>query len=192
MKNGVLTTDRKKLLLTKGSTGIRFRRYRHREGTRIRKLVRGCIVSPDIKMLNLKIVKTGSKVIPGLSDPAEAIPKRLAPKTASGILKDIGLLDIYKTKKQNAEERKTLRYMITKFANKREVKTANGKVYVKRPKIQRLITPLRLRRKRVLKKAKEENVKFTADSKKTYEETYRRVKSKKGKTTGGKKAPKKN
>jgi len=41
--------------------------------------------------------------------------------------------------------------MITKFAAKREVKTANGKVYVKRPKIQRLITPTRLRRKRVIK-----------------------------------------
>ena len=41
--------------------------------------------------------------------------------------------------------------MITKFAAKREVKTANGKVYVKRPKIQRLITPIRLRRKKVIK-----------------------------------------
>jgi hypothetical protein len=41
--------------------------------------------------------------------------------------------------------------MITKFAGKREVKTANGKVYLKRPKIQRLITPVRLRRKRVIK-----------------------------------------
>jgi len=41
--------------------------------------------------------------------------------------------------------------MITKFAAKREVKTANQKVYTKRPKIQRLITPVRLRRKRVIK-----------------------------------------
>jgi small subunit ribosomal protein S6e len=41
--------------------------------------------------------------------------------------------------------------MITKFAAKREVKTANGKVYTKRPKIQRLITPQRLRRKRFIK-----------------------------------------
>ena len=42
--------------------------------------------------------------------------------------------------------------MITKFAPKRSVKTKNGKEYVKRPKIQRLITPDRLRRKRILKK----------------------------------------
>jgi hypothetical protein len=58
---------------------------------------------------------------------------------------------MYNKKKTNSEERKTLRLMITKFAGKREVKTANGKVYQKRPKIQRLITPVRLRRKRVIK-----------------------------------------
>ena len=42
--------------------------------------------------------------------------------------------------------------MITNFAPKREVKTKNGKTYIKRPKVQRLITPDRLRRKRLLKK----------------------------------------
>ena len=41
--------------------------------------------------------------------------------------------------------------MITKFAPKRTVKTKNGKEYVKAAKIQRLITPDRLRRKRLLK-----------------------------------------
>ena len=50
------------------------------------------------------------------------------------------------------EEAKNLRFMITKFAPKRAVETKNGKKYVKRPKIQRLITPDRLRRKRLLKK----------------------------------------
>ena len=76
--------------------------------------------------------------------------------------------------------------MITRFANKREVKTKNGKVYVKRPKIQRLITPLRLRRKRVIKREKEESVKYTTEQKKAYEESYKR--SKKGKkVTAGKK-----
>ena len=59
--------------------------------------------------------------------------------------------------------------MITKFAPKRSVKTKNGKEYVKRPKIQRLITPDRLRRKRLLKKFHEERkVKAKKD-----EEAYR-------------------
>eukprot|EP00340_Litonotus_pictus_P000823 CAMPEP_0170527206 /NCGR_PEP_ID=MMETSP0209-20121228/12666_1 /TAXON_ID=665100 ORGANISM="Litonotus pictus, Strain P1" /NCGR_SAMPLE_ID=MMETSP0209 /ASSEMBLY_ACC=CAM_ASM_000301 /LENGTH=218 /DNA_ID=CAMNT_0010817581 /DNA_START=111 /DNA_END=767 /DNA_ORIENTATION=+ len=178
MKNGVLTAERRRLLLGKDAQGIRFRKFVHRRGTKIRKLVRGCIISPEIRMVNLKIVKVGTNVIPGLTNPEEAIPKRLAPKTANGILKEFGLLDIYNKKKQNAEERKTLRYMITKFANKREVKTKNGKVYTKRPKVQRLITPLRLRRKRVLKKLKEESVKYTAEQKKSYEESYKKLKRK--------------
>jgi ribosomal protein S6E (S10) len=187
MKNGVLTQERRKLLLKKGSNGIRMRRNFDRAGTRVRKLVRGCIVSSDISMLNIKIVKAGEKQIPGLND-AEALPRRLGPKIANNILKELGLLDIYRKKKQNAEERKTLRYMITKFVNKREVKTANGKVYTKRPKVQRLITPLRLRRKKLIKKAKKESVENTNAQKKSYEENYKRMKSKKTKAPkkGGK------
>lgn len=183
MKNGVLTADRRKLLLGKGSQGLRFKKFVHRAGSRIRKLVRGCIVSSDIKMVNLKIVKVGKELIEGLTRPEDAIPARLAPKRANKILKQLGLTEIYNKKKNNAEERKSLKFMITKFANKREVKTANGKVYTKRPKIQRLITPLRLRRKRVIKKMKEEAVKFTAEQKKAYEDSYKIKHKKNTKTT---------
>ena len=180
MKNGVLTPERRRLLLGKGASGIRFNKFVHRRGAKIRKIVRGCIVSSDIKMLNVKIVKIGTNTIPGLSRPEDAFPKRLASKKASNILKEFGLLDVYNKKKQNAEERKTLRFMITKFVNKREVKTANGKTYIKRAKVQRLITPLRLRRKRVLKKLKEESIKYTQEQKKAYEESYKKLKNKKG------------
>eukprot|EP00178_Gracilaria_changii_P002884 TRINITY_DN14245_c0_g1_i1.p1 TRINITY_DN14245_c0_g1~~TRINITY_DN14245_c0_g1_i1.p1 ORF type:complete len:246 (+),score=22.88 TRINITY_DN14245_c0_g1_i1:1-738(+) len=176
MKNGVLTTDRRKLLLHKGSNGIRFRKGFNRTGSRVRKLVRGCIVSSDIRMLHLKIVKIGEQQIPGLTEQADALPRRLGPKIANNILKEFGLTEIYNKKKEVSEERKTLRFMITRFANKREVKTKNGKVYTKRPKIQRLITPLRLRRKRVIKKAKEDSIKYTAEQKKLYEESYKRIK----------------
>ena len=106
MKNGVLTTDRKRLLLRKGNKGLRFKRGIHRLGSQYRRSVRGCIVSPDIKMLALKIVKVGENVIPGLTNPEDAIPKRLAPKIANNILKEFGLLEIYNKKKQNAEEKK--------------------------------------------------------------------------------------
>jgi small subunit ribosomal protein S6e len=173
MKNGVLTQERRRLLLRKGNGGFRFHRGWHRTGCRIRKLVRGCIVSSEIKILNIKISKVGEKQIPGLTD--EPLPKRKGPKTANNILKEFGLFDIYNKKKQNAEERKTLRYMITKFAHKREVTTKNGKTYTKRPKVQRLITPLRLRRKRIVKKLKEESRKYTNDQKKSYEETLKKL-----------------
>lgn len=175
MKNGVLTAERRRLLLKKGSKGIRFRKGFNRTGSKVRKTIRGCFVSSEIKMLNIKIVKVGDNHIPGLTDPAEAIPKTLGPKIARNILREFGLTEVYKKKKDNKEERKTLRYMITKFANKREVKTANGKVYQKRPKIQRLVTPIRLRRKRIAKKLKSESVKFTAEQKKSYEESYKRL-----------------
>lgn len=95
MKNGVLTTDRKKLLLKKGSSGIRFRKNFNRTGSKVRKLVRGCIVSPEIKMLALKIVKIGKNTIPELTDQEKAIPKKLAPKRAQKILKEFGILDVY-------------------------------------------------------------------------------------------------
>jgi len=189
MKNGVLTQERRRLLLKKGSSGIRFTRVFNRFGSKVRKLVRGCIVSGEIKMLNIKITKVGETQIPGLTDPNDALPRRIGPKIANNILKEFGLLEIYNKKKQNAEEKKTLRYMITKFANKREVKTSNGKVYSKRAKIQRLITPLRLRRKRVIKKMKEESVKYTAEQKKSYEESYKKLR--KGKNLKNKKVEKK-
>lgn len=178
MKNGILTAGRKRILLQKGDTMFRFRNGYHRTGVRKRKLVRGCIVSPDIKILNIKVVKIGPKPIPGLTEEGSALPKRLGPKRANNILKEFGLLEIYNKKKTNTEERKTLRFMVTKFAPKREVTTKAGKTYVKRPKIQRLITPDRLRRKRVIKKIKEERRKFTEEQKKGYLDTLERLRKK--------------
>ncbi len=173
MKNGILTQGRKRILLSKGDSGFRFRSGYHRTGVRKRKLVRGCIVSPDIKILNLKVTKIGPNPIPGLSEDAQ--PNRLGPKRANNILKEFGLLEIYNKKKQNTEERKTLRFMVTKFVPKREVTTKNDKKYVKRPKVQRLITPDRLRRKRVIKRIKADRVKFTEDQRKSYVDTLKRL-----------------
>ena len=66
MKNGILTQGRKKILLKKGCKNFRFKNGYHRTGVRKRKLVRGCIVSPSITVLHLKIVKTGPTQIPGI------------------------------------------------------------------------------------------------------------------------------
>jgi len=183
MKNGILTQGRKRILLTKGSKNFRFRRGYHRAGIRKRKLVRGCIISPDIKVVNLKVIKIGPNTIPGLTDAGSELPKRLGPKRANNILKQFGLIEIYNKKKNNTEERKTLRYMITKFAPKRTVTTASGKTYVKRPKVQRLITPERLRRKRNIKKIKEERRKYAEEQRKAYKETIQRLKKNTKKTT---------
>ena len=74
--------------------------------------------------------------------------------------------------------------MITKFAPKRTVKTKNGKEYVKAAKIQRLITPDRLRRKRILKAIQKQRREKSEKDKKDYLEL---VKKTFGNKIGGKK-----
>ena len=180
MKNGILSQNKKKVLLTKGCSLFRFRKGYHRTGIRIRRLVRGCIVSHEIKNLHLKIIKKGPKEIAGLTEAKDAQPKRLGPKRATKILKEFGLLSTYTDKKKDKEQRKNLRFMITKFAPKRSVKTKNGKEYVKRPKIQRLITPDRLRRKRLLKKFHQERREKAEREKKAYQELLKKTFAKKG------------
>ena len=58
MKQGVLTNDRVRLLMAPGDKC--FRGYGRRKGERRRKSVRGCIISQDISVLNLLIVKQGA------------------------------------------------------------------------------------------------------------------------------------
>ncbi|MBA0561033.1 hypothetical protein Golob_017892, partial [Gossypium lobatum] len=66
MKQGVLTPGRVRLLLHRGTPC--FRGYGRRNGERRRKSVRGCIVSQDLSVLNLVIVKKGENDLPGLTD----------------------------------------------------------------------------------------------------------------------------
>merc|ERR1719183_275000 len=126
MKQGVLTATRVRLLLTKGMSCYRPRR----KGERKRKSVRGCIVGPDLATLNLVVVRKGDADIPGLTD--SSVPKRLGPKRASKIRK---LFDL----KKEDDVRKYV--FVRKFEK-------NGKTVYKSPKIQRLVTPLTLQRKR--------------------------------------------
>ena len=57
MKQGVLTPGRVRLLMTPGDKC--FRGYGRKNGERRRKTVRGCIVSNELAVLNLMIVKKG-------------------------------------------------------------------------------------------------------------------------------------
>ena len=72
------------LLLTHAGTPC-FRGYGRRNGERRRKSVRGCIVSPDLSVLNLVIVKKGESDLPGLTDVEK--PRMRGPKRASKIRK---------------------------------------------------------------------------------------------------------
>ncbi|KAB0382999.1 hypothetical protein FD755_004916 [Muntiacus reevesi] len=125
MKQGVLTHDRVRLLLSKGHSCYRPRRT----GEKKRKSVRGCIVDANLSVLNLVIVKKGEKGIPGLTD--TTVPRRLGPKRASRIRKLFNL----------SKEDDVRQYVVRKPLNKE-----GKKPRTKAPKIQRLVTPRRTKK----------------------------------------------
>lgn len=128
MKQGVLTNQRVRLLLSKGHSCYRPRR----SGERRRKSVRGCIVDANLAVLSLVIIKKGPQEIPGLTD--TTVPRRLGPKRASKIRKLFNL----------SKEDDVRQYVL-----RRPIAAKDGKKpRTKAPKIQRLITPLVLQRKR--------------------------------------------
>ncbi|XP_055676972.1 40S ribosomal protein S6 [Lutzomyia longipalpis] len=128
MKQGVLTNVRVRLLLKKGHSCYRPRRT----GERKRKSVRGCIVDANMSVLALVVVRKGEKDIPGLTD--NQVPRRLGPKRASKIRK------LYNLSKEDD---------VRQYVVRRPLPVKEGKKpRTKAPKIQRLITPVVLQRKR--------------------------------------------
>uniref|UniRef100_T1IMV1 Small ribosomal subunit protein eS6 n=1 Tax=Strigamia maritima TaxID=126957 RepID=T1IMV1_STRMM len=128
MKQGVMTAGRVRLLLSKGHSCYRPRRT----GERKRKSVRGCIVDANLSVLSLVIVKKGEQEIPGLTD--KTVPRRLGPKRASKIRKLFNL----------SKEDDVRQYVVKKPLPLKDGK----KQRFKAPKIQRLVTPVVLQRKR--------------------------------------------
>jgi len=123
--------------LAKGQKNYRPRRA----GERKRKSVRGCIVGPDISVLALSISKRGEKDIEGLTTVNR--PNRLHVKRASKIRK------LYNLAKED-----DVKFYISKIGREIEKKkdgTDKKKKSIKRPKIQRLITDIRIRRKKIHK-----------------------------------------
>lgn len=132
MRQGVLVSKRVKLLLRRGMPCYKALR----KGERRRKAVRGCIVSPDIAVLSLVIVKPGDAVLPGLTD--KNVPRRLGPKRVDRIRKMFNL----------SKEDDPRNYIV-----RRKVVRADKKTLIKKPKIQRLVTPvIRHRRKSLAKR----------------------------------------
>ena len=112
-----------------------FQGHGRRKGERRRKACRGCIVSPEIAVLNLMIVKQGDGPLPGLTD--EEKPRMRGPKRASKVRK------LFNLSKDDD---------VRKYVNtyRREFESATGKKKSKAPKIQRLVTANTLQRKRAL------------------------------------------
>jgi len=127
MKQGVGSVGRVKLLLSKGQSCY----TPGRTGERKRKSVRGCIVNHDLSILNLMIVKKGAAEIEGLTD--KTIPRRLGPKRANNIRKLFGL--------EKSDP-------VTKYVIHRTIEKEGKKTKKVAPKVQRLITPARIQRKR--------------------------------------------
>merc|ERR1712158_229191 len=128
MKQGILTNGRVRLLLKKGTTCYRPRK----DGERKRKSVRGCIVDGNLSVLSMAIIKKGEAEIPGLTD--NTIPRRLGPKRASKIRKLFNL-----TKEDD----------VCQYVIKRPLPLKDGKKQkFAAPKVQRLVTPVMLQRKR--------------------------------------------
>jgi len=142
-----MVNGRVRLLLKKKTTTFRPRRTGHRK----RKSVRGCIVGPDLAVISLAILKKGDTDIEGVTDTEK--PRRLGPKRANYIRKVFAL-----RKKDD----------VRKYVVRREIKRKD-KTFFKAPKIQRLITETRLRRKKLAKKSKKEGFKRSKDLKAKYE-----------------------
>jgi len=128
MKQGILTNNRVRLLMAKGTSCYRERR----SGERRRKSVKGCIVDSNLSVLSLVIVKKGEQEIDGLTN--RIVPRVRGPKRANKIRKLFNL----------SKEDDVRKYVVRKPLKQKEGK----KEKFRAPKVQRLITPARLQRKR--------------------------------------------
>lgn len=179
MKQGVFFNHRVRLLLAPGASGYRAKR----KGERKRRSVRGCIVGPDIKMLALTLIKKGEKDIPGLTD--EIKNRRLGPKRASGIRKLYGI-------EKDTEKSQISSALIKKNAIRRTFKSKKNAEMArhKAPKIQRLVTEARLRRKKIYKEGRvqrnKRSLEASAEYKKLYEEWASKRREAKSNKKGGK------
>ena len=122
-----------------------------RTGYRRRRSVRGCITGPDLAVMSLKVMKKGDAEISGCTD--KEVASRLFKKRRANISAIFGL-------------RKTDN--VCKYVARREIKRGD-KTHYKAPKVQRLITEKRLRRKKVCKREKLDRFKTSKENAAKYE-----------------------
>merc|ERR1712223_1357193 len=142
MKQGIMRNGRARILFKKKGSLFNPKRT----GYRRRRSVRGCITGPDLAVISLKIVKKGDAEIEGCTD--KEVPNRLFKKRKNKIAAVFGL----DKKKDN----------VCRYVAKREVRRGD-KTHYKVPKVQRLITEKRVRRKKLIKREKAERYKSTKE-----------------------------
>jgi len=148
MKQGILVNGRSRILFRKRGTTFKPRRT----GERKRKSVRGCITGPDLAVIALRIVHKGDNEIDGLTNKEH--PNRLGKKRANNIMKDFNL----KKKVDNVRD-----YVVHRKIER------NDKTFYKAPKIQRMVTEKRLRRKKMIKRSKIDSVKHSQKQREEYD-----------------------
>eukprot|EP00866_Antonospora_locustae_P002403 jgi/Antlo1/2403/1195 len=153
MKDGVFTDKRVRLLLKKGNKGYRCRE----KGVRKRKSVRGCIISGEIAVVSMIILKEGEKPIEGLTDrvvECSHLPKRASKlRKLFNIPKDANIVEFIKEQiRNNSDSEKKIRYP--------------------RIKVTRLITPMRIERKRKRLEEKEARKIKSENERKEYMKKY--------------------
>ena len=166
MKQGILCAGRSRILFKKRGTTFRPRRT----GERKRKSVRGCITGPDLAVIALRIIKHGEKGIEGVTTVDYA--NRLGKKRRNRICRDFAL------DRKIDDVRK---YVVTRKIEK------GDKTFYKSPKIQRMISVKRLRRRVVNNRDKIRSVKNSAEKTVAYEallKTYYAEKNKERKEAG--------
>jgi len=173
MKQGILIKGRVRLILEAESTGF----VCHRVGAHRRKAVRGCIVGPDMACLSLVVLKKGEEEIAGLTDVNH--PRRLGPKRANKIRR-LFVLPRHSTnigkKEDNLKKVEVDKFDVCRYVVKRPSKEIGDKKYYKAPKIQRLVTAERQRRKRVFKETKKQRVQKSEENFNTYVKTLQGMK----------------
>jgi small subunit ribosomal protein S6e len=161
MKQGILVKGRVRLILEPESHCFVCRK----DGAHRRKAVRGCIVGTDMSCVSLLIVKKGDVELEGLTD--QNRPRRLGPKRANKIRKMFTLpkhSDNANKKEKDLTKVVVDHWDVTRYVVRRQTKEVDGKAYFKVPKVQRLVTPYRIRRKRVYRTSRVERAKKGAEA----------------------------
>merc|ERR1739848_969975 len=172
MKQGILIKGRVRLILEPESIGFVCRK----DGAHRRKAVRGCIVGTDIAVLSLIIVKKGEGELEGLTDKTH--PRRLGPKRANKIRRMFALAKHSDNlNKKDADKVNVDRWDVTRYVVRRETKSTDNKKFFRAPKVQRLVTHNRLRRKAVYKKTKLDKAKASDVSYTKYVESLKKART---------------
>lgn len=139
MKQGIMINGRTRMMFKNGRASTYIPR---RTGERKRRSVRGCIYGSDLAVIFLTVAKKGEQEIDKVTNVDH--PNRLAPKRANNIRKMYALV-------KGKDD-------VTKYVNRRTIKRGD-KTFWKAPRVQRLVTEKRLRRKATLKKEKKQRYK---------------------------------